>query len=385
MMVFDLKPYPGEDENSFVKRKAYFIRLLSLRFTRSEDGLKKKLKNLKPLSASDREKIDALWARYLTPAQRDKLIDYRYYEVFNKVLRDGERLCDYMPDAFYYAFIDDYFTNPQHSMPCDDKNLYDLYFHDINRPKTLIRKINDMILDEDFNEITMSNAIAIAREHGEVVLKISRFSSQGSGIVFWNSVTDDEILIREFLRDSKDVICQALIKQHSELSRLSPTSVNTVRIISLVFQGKVYVLSSTLRMGMNGSRVDNAGSGGIFSGINPNGQLKEVAYDKSANKYLCHPQGTAFEGVTIPNFNECIDIVTSLAKRFCSVSRLISWDFAIGEDGHPILIEFNLSCGGINSHQLCNGPIFGDLTEDVLKEVFANSYTLNSIIKSFQQ
>ena len=33
-------------------------------------------------------------------------------------------------------------------------------------------------------------------------------------------------------------------------------------------------------------------------------------------------------------------------------------------------------------HQLCNGPIFGDMTHNVLKEVFDKSYTLNSIIKS---
>ena len=46
------------------------------------------------------------------------------------------------------------------------------------------------------------------------------------------------------------------------------------------------------------------------------------------------------------------------------------------------MIEFNVSCGGLDVHQLPNGPIFGDLTEDVLIDVFANSYTLKSIMKS---
>ena len=64
-------------------------------------------------------------------------------------------------------------------------------------------------------------------------------------------------------------------------------------------------------------------------------------------------------------------------------SRLISWDLAIDENAQPLLIEGNLTFGELDFHQMCNGPIFGDLTEEVLKDVFANSYTLNSILKSF--
>ena len=73
----------------------------------------------------------------------------------------------------------------------------------------------------------------------------------------------------------------------------------------------------------------------------------------------------------------------NLAKRFSLISRLISWDLAIDENAQPLLIEGNLTFGELDFHQMCNGPIFGDLTEEVLKDVFANSYTLNSILKSF--
>lgn len=79
-----------------------------------------------------------------------------------------------------------------------------------------------------------------------------------------------------------------------------------------------------------------------------------------------------------------MDVVKALAKRFVSMSRLISWDLAIDEKGNPLLVEFNLTFGGINFHQFCNGPILGSLRDDILADVFANSYTLKSIIKSFQ-
>lgn len=379
-----IKPYHEESKESFIKRMAYYYRMIVPRIKHGDKGYEEKKEKTKPISPKQRKEIIDFWSAFISPAIQTKLIDYRFYDVYHYIKRDTESLCRFIPDTFYYTFIDDYYTNPQHSIPCDDKNLYDLFFHDINRAKVLFRMMHDMLLDEDYNQITVDDAIAIAREHGEVILKESRFSGSGLGVIFWNSATDDESIIKDMMRHSNGLVCQALIKQHSELSRLNPTSVNTVRIMTMDFHGDVHVLSSVLRMGINGARVDNASSGGVVCGIRPDGHLKEVAYDTAANVYLKHPQGTVFKSVKIPNFDECVQLATSLARRCCSLSRLISWDFAIGEDGSPILIEFNVSCGELDFHQLCNGPVFGDMTEDVLKDVFNNSYTLKSIIASLQ-
>lgn len=53
--------------------------------------------------------------------------------------------------------------------------------------------------------------------------------------------------------------------------------------------------------------------------------------------------------------------------------RLISWDIAIDENDSPVLIEANLFVGELEFHQLNNGPIFGEETEDILKEVFQSN------------
>ena len=52
-----------------------------------------------------------------------------------------------------------------------------------------------------------------------------------------------------------------------------------------------------------------------------------------------------------------------------TVSSLISWDFAVDKDGDPILIEANFTFGEIDFHQLCNGPILGEMTENILSAV----------------
>lgn len=376
--------YPGEDYNSYIKRKAYAIRVLEWRLNYGDKSVEKKLSNIKPITISQKEKIDEFWNCFLSSDVRDRFIDYRYYDVFNKVLKGNEELSHYIPDTFFYCFIDEYYSNPQHSNPIDDKNLYDLYFHDVNRPKTIFRKIGRLILDGKYSEITQKEAIEKAKNCGEVVLKIGKYSYGGHGVMFWDSKTNNEEMILGFLNGETNVICQEVIRQHPILKSLNPCSVNTVRMMTLLFDNQVYVLSSVLRMGINGARTDNASSGGIVCGILPKGRLKSVAYDTCANEYLRHPQGAEFDKVIIPNYDECVNFATVLARRFASVTRLISWDIAIDEFGHPLLIEFGVSNGQMDFHQLCNGPILGDLTEEVLKDVFNNSYTLKSIIKSLQ-
>ena len=380
-MVDLIRPYPGEDEASFIKRKAYFIRVIQPRLAYSNKRLEDKKNHLSPITVADKEEIDDFWGEFLGANIREKIVDYRYYDFFKHIKSDGEKVSQYV-NNYFYAFIDDYFTNPQRTDPCDDKNLYDLYFQDVKRPQTIFRKLRNIYLDENYQEISLQQAIKRARECEEVILKVGRFAYGGKSLLFWKSTDADERELMDFLQSNDDIVCQQVLRQHTELGRLNPTSINTVRIMTLHFDGQIHVPSSILRMGVNGSRVDNGSQGGIVCGIQDNGQLKNFARDLSGNYYSNHPGGTHFESITIPHFSECLDMATTLAKRFVAITRSISWDLAISEDGHPILLEANLSGGGLDVHQVCNGPLYGDLTHDVVAEVFANSYTLKSIIKS---
>ncbi len=139
--------------------------------------------------------------------------------------------------------------------------------------------------------------------------------------------------------------------------------------MTLLLNNKINVLPPVLRMGINHSHVDNQSSGGIVCGINPDGRLKSCAFSEHGVRYDRHPQGFVFQDCVVPSLDESIEMVTRLAQRFPDF-RLIAWDIAIGEDAEPILIEANLSCGGIDLMQHNNGPLFGDLTDDVLRDVF---------------
>ena len=384
-MIDIIKPYPGEDQVSFAKRKAYFYRFLQPRFDGGIIRFNSLIKKSIPLDTHERDVIDSFWAQYLPMPLREQIVNYRYYDCYKGLKSPGNELFKYIPDTFFKTFVDEYFSNPQHSNPCDDKNMYDLYFHDIDRPKTLFRKMKNLYFDSSFNEITLNKVLRIAKDQPEIICKIAKFSSSGKGILIWNSAQDNESELVDFLQSTDYVICQEMFKQHAEISRLNPTSVNTLRLFTLLFQNEIHVLSAIVRMGRNASRVDNASKGGIVCGINSDGTLKDVAWTVHGEKFETHPLGFAFDSVTVPNYHECIDLVKSLAKRMSAISRMISWDLAINETGHPVFIECNFTYTGTESLQIPNGPLLGDLTDDVLKELFANSYTLKSIIKSYEK
>lgn len=117
-MIDDIiRPYPGEDEVSYIKRKAYYHRILIPRTKVGCYVLVNQDVNCLPLRAEETRAIDAFWDRYLSPSIREKLIDYRYYSVYKTVLKEDENLLDYIPDSFYQTFIDDYYSNPRNPGP----------------------------------------------------------------------------------------------------------------------------------------------------------------------------------------------------------------------------------------------------------------------------
>ena len=50
--------YPGEDEESYIKRKAYFIRILKWRLNYGDKSVEKKLSNIKPIKKEEKAEID---------------------------------------------------------------------------------------------------------------------------------------------------------------------------------------------------------------------------------------------------------------------------------------------------------------------------------------
>ena len=331
--------------------------------------LVKKQHHMTALDVVQRDEVITFWQPY-----KDVAKEMRWFEFYNSFCSDKSRLKYYVPDSIMYLDIDLALTDPTRSHQLDDKNLYDLYFKGAKLPRAVVRKCNGVILDSDYQPLTIGQALELCRRETRIIKKPSRNSQGGKGIhiLDLSAVTDDEL--SKHLGDPTDYIIQEVLSQHESINRIYGQSINTVRIMSLLLDDTIYLLSSVLRMGKDGSHVDNASKGGIVCGINADGTLKEYAYNTKGEQWSQHPQGPVFKGLKIEGYDKCCALVKSLAGRFCTTSKLVSWDLAIDKDGDPVIIEVNLSFGEVDFHQMCNGPIFGDLTERVLTEIFKSPH-----------
>lgn len=337
------------------------------------DDLDNKRNNIiEELSKNDLENIN----KYLWGGVKNRF-NMDWFALY-KSLGHEYNLWQYVPDDFYYIYVDAFFANRKACVILDDKNLYDLLFHDVSQPRTLARRVGDVYLAPDYSQIDFESFIGLCTLEKKVVLKQSINSNGGKGIIFFDVETDSVDNLRDWVKSKNNIVVQGVLKQHTELAKLHPQSINTIRIITLFFNSEVHVLSSVLRMGVGGAKVDNASSGGIVCGIEPSGRLKPEAFDVKANRYDRHPSGVRFESVSVPSFNSCLELCKKMALRLVQFTKLVSWDIAIDEQGAPVLLEANLSRGQVDFHQMCNGPIFGVLSQNVLEYVFRNNGMLTN-------
>lgn len=146
------------------------------------------------------------------------------------------------------------------------------------------------------------------------------------------------------------------VEQHHVISEMYPHAVNTIRLVTYKdpSTGKIDVLPSVMRIGVNGAKVDNWSQGGIAVGINmKDGTLKKEGLYRPeiAKVAYCHPNsGVVFDGFKIPFFNKAVSDAIFLHSNLNIQS--IGWDIAISENG-PVFIEGNDNWE-VSLNQACN-------------------------------
>ena len=168
-------------------------------------------------------------------------------------------------------------------------------------------------------------------------------SCSGKGIYRNFKVNEDADLheLYEYLKSEK-LYVEDTILQHPEMSRLNPTSINTVRVTTVLDKDNIpHVMYAILRIGMEGMSVDNVGSGGIYTVLSKEGVIDHPCWsDKTISTYVNHPSsGMKLTGFQIPYFEEVLELCRKAAKVEPHV-RYVGWDIAITENG-PVIVEGN--------------------------------------------
>ena len=158
--------------------------------------------------------------------------------------------------------------------------------------------------------------------------------------------------IYDYLMENKHVLVEQVATQCAEMAKLHESSINTIRVFTIVNKYNVFnVVGTYVRMGNNGRVVDNFNSGGLACPIDiKTGKITHKAVNKKNEFYDKHPvSGVEFIGYQIPQWDKVLKLVSEASKVISEV-RYVGWDVCIGPDG-PFLIEAN-SFPGQDLYQL---------------------------------
>lgn len=168
-------------------------------------------------------------------------------------------------------------------------------------------------------------------------------SSKGRGILSKQveDMEDAKELYYSLEKDGDDWIIEEKIRQVAEMAEWNPSSVNTVRLPSILNEGKFDVLGPFFRTGRNGAIADNAGAGGVFACIDKDtGVLYTDGIDEHGVYYKKHPNsGKDYKGWQVPRWQELLDLAQEI-HRTIPRHLYVGWDFALTEKGW-VLIEGN--------------------------------------------
>lgn len=323
--------------------------------------LRQKKKNgmkFKKLSDNQKWEVKDYWKKYGKRVSPDWAAYYSY----------GNDYFDprYIPESLYYGEIAKKMFIPVMG-GLHHKNVQEQIF-DAKQPKTIVRKINNFISDIEHRPISLDQAVQLCMEKKEVVIKPATGTYGGQGIVFW-SPKDGEEKLKDILSSLNQVIIQEVVESHEFMKNITASSINTLRVVTLLVQGEPILLSVILRMGKEGNRLDGVSAGGIIAVVNKNGTLQESAVQMDQTIKTQHDSGFVFKDAEIPHYRELIDDAFRQHNRI-PYFKMVSWDYAIDKDGDPVLIEANIPTGQIDFHQINIGPIFGDYTDRVLDYVY---------------
>ena len=141
--------------------------------------------------------------------------------------------------------------------------------------------------------------------------------------------------------NGKELELEEIIKQHPDVSKIYPDSINTLRVVTILKDGETHIMATYFRIGNNGKFVDNFNSGGMVAPVNEEtGEVMQSAIDKNKVLYEKHPAtGTKIKGFKFPYWKEMIEMVTEASKIIPEMGY-VGWDVAFTPNG-PVLVEAN--------------------------------------------
>lgn len=191
----------------------------------------------------------------------------------------------------------------------------------------------------DVTKATDAELLAFLESKTKIVIKKSDGAS-GKQIKVESiaGLTNEEKL--DLIKSTGYDVLEGYVTNIDVIQNLNPTSLNTLRIVSVHDENSCNFVCACLRIGAVGYAVDNVSCGGTSADIDlATGKIRTLFF---CNKYKRNENsqiGRNEIGLQIPFWKETLEMIEKASKKVKGI-HIVGWDVAITPDG-PLLIEGN--------------------------------------------
>lgn len=300
--------------------------------------------------------IKALWEAHGFPVPLDW---YRFLYAFTGVEDSA-----YVPDHIFQNEIKGFFNDPQQSLIWSDKAYLDYFLRESKTVRTVVRNVSGRFMDEQFHLISKDGAQSIMDEYDSLVIKPAMNTDTGRNVQLLHRPYDLDELVKQY---RENYVIQIPLKQHPDMGRLNASSVNTIRVNTVLLGTKAHVMSTFVKVGQAGEFADNSGAHRFFIGIRENGTFCDFAIDHDFGKYTEIPSGFDFRSQPFPFFEKVCEAAVKAHEQIAHFGFAF-FDISIDENGEAVIVEVNLRKPDTLIAQACgNGSFFGPYAEEILK------------------
>ena len=188
------------------------------------------------------------------------------------------------------------------------------------------------------NQNDLNSFLLFIKKHPKFIAKPSR-GGGGKGVsIVETSATSPEKAFDNLLKDGC-YIAEELIVQDPRIAVFNESSINTVRVPSIMTDSGIHVFYPLFRVGRKGSIVDNASSGGTFASIDADtGVVITDGYDELGHYFAEHPDShIIYKGFQIPEWKNLIATVNKIHSTMPKELKYIGFDFALSCKGWCVI------------------------------------------------
>ena len=236
---------------AITRRRKTHIGLKARRFIRNSE------EQVPQLTEDQISAVRALWGKY---GYSFSMHWHRLYTAKTGVFDPA-----FVPEYVFLYQIRTAMNDMTFATAWSDKAYLDRIISDVKTPTCVVRNINGTFLDEQYRIVQPDEVIRIMDAHEKLVVKPSILTDTGKGVQLLQRPYDLDRLRAQYQRD---YVIQIPLEQHSEMSRLNATSVNTMRFNTVLLDSQAYVMSAFVKVGQTGAFTDNTGHDRFFIGIN---------------------------------------------------------------------------------------------------------------------